>query len=230
MNISSIDFISDYEAINTESAFDIAASTGSKVSYDRNFTGNQACTICLPFALTESELSSIGKVYELKSVSDGKATFSGVTATEAYKPYLFIPSNDGKLLETVANAKNIAATPADAKTTVSGSYSFVGTLKAQSNLVTEGNVTYGFSANEGKFVKVTGNGVSINAFRAYIQVPTTVDGSKQRSIDIDLGGTTDIDQIEQTEPSAESYDMSGKRVGNDYKGIRISKGKKMYQM
>ena len=84
--ITSIDFIGEYQAVNTESPFAIAASTGSKVSYDRNFTMNQPCTVCLPFALTADELANVGKAYTLSAVSSSKATFTPVTAIEAYTP------------------------------------------------------------------------------------------------------------------------------------------------
>ena len=59
--ITSIDFIGEYQAVNTESPFAIAASKDSKISYDRTFTKDQPCTICLPFALTADELANVGK-------------------------------------------------------------------------------------------------------------------------------------------------------------------------
>lgn len=230
-NITSIDFIGEYQAANTESPFSIAASKGSKVSYDRIFTSGQPCTICLPFALTAEELTKVGKVYALSAVNGSKATFAAVTATEAYKPYLLIPSADGKLLEEVAAAKDIADAPAEVKTSVSGSYSFVGTLQAQNAINTDGVEVYGFSANEGKFVHV-GSKASIDAFRAYISVPSTaISGAASRSIDIDFGGTTGINDIQnaQLSSSAALYDVAGKRVSKSYKGVVVRNGKKMIQ-
>lgn len=229
--ITSIDFIGEYEAVNTESPFSIAASKGSKVSYDRIFTKDQPSTICLPFALTAEELAKVGKVYALSAVNGSKATFAAVAATEAYKPYLLIPSADGKLLEEIAAAKDIADAPAETKTSVSGSYSFVGTLQAQSAINTDGVEVYGFSANEGKFVHV-GNKASIDAFRAYISVPSSaVSGAASRSIDIDFGGTTGINDIQnaQQSSSAARYDVAGKRVSKSYKGVVVRNGKKMIQ-
>ena len=118
--ITSIDFIGEYQAVNTESPFAIAASKDSKVSYDRTFIQNQPCTVCLPFALTAEELANVGKAYTLSAVSGSKATFTPATAIEAYTPYLLIPSASGKLLEEIAAAKDIADVPAEAKTSVSG--------------------------------------------------------------------------------------------------------------
>lgn len=231
--ISSIDFISEYQAINTDAAFDIAASTGSKVAYDRDFVSGQPCTICLPFNMSQAEVSSIGKVYELQSISGGKATFKEITETTAYKPYLFIPSSAGKLLESISSA-NINSRPTSTEQSVSGGYSFVGTLKAKSN-VKDGNTgyeIYGFNATDGKFVHVNGNNVSIKAFRAYIKVPTAAinpAGGALRSIDIDLEGTTGINDVKTENSSTDSYDTSGKKVGKNYKGVTISNGKKIYK-
>ncbi len=230
-NFTSIDFIGEYQAINTESPFAIAASTGSKVSYDRIFTKDQACTVCLPFALSAEELANVGKAYTLSAVSGSKATFTPAAAIEAYTPYLLIPSADGKLLEEIAAAKDIADVPAEAKTSVSGGYSFVGTLQAKESVKTEGMEVYGFSASEGKFVHAGAN-ASIDAFRAYISVPSTaLSTAASRSIDLDFGGTTGINEIQnaQSSSAAATYDVAGKRVGKNYKGVVVSNGKKKIQ-
>ena len=230
-NFTSIDFIGEYQAINTESPFAIAASTGSKVSYDRNFTQGQPCTVCLPFALTAEELANVGKAYTLSAVSSSKATFTPVAAIEAYKPYLLIPSADGKLLENIAATKDIADVPAEAKTSVSGGYSFVGTLQAETSVKKDGMEVYGFSASEGKFVHASDK-ASIDAFRAYISVPSTaLSTAASRSIDLDFGGTTGINEIQnaQSSSAAATYDVAGKRVGKNYKGVVVSNGKKKIQ-
>lgn len=229
--IASIDFIGEYQAINTESPFAIAASKGSKVSYDRTFTKDQPCTICLPFALTAEELAKVGQAYSLSAVNGSKATFTPVQSIEAYKPYLLIPSDGGKLLDEIATTKNIANAPTEAKTSVSGGYSFVGTLQAKKPVKQEGMEIYGFSASQGKFVHA-GDNASINAFRAYISVPTkALSTAASRSIDIDFGGTTGINEIQnaQSSSAAATYDVAGKRVGKNYKGVVIRNGKKMIQ-
>lgn len=229
--ITSIDFIGEYQAVNTESPFAIAASKGSNVSYDRTFTQNQPCTVCLPFALTAEELANVGKAYTLSAVSGSKATFTPAQAIEAYTPYLLIPSADGKLLENIAATKDIADVPAEAKTSVSGSYSFVGTLQAKNSVKTEGMEVYGFSAQDGKFVHA-GDNASIDAFRAYISVPSTaLSTAASRSIDLDFGGTTGINEIQNAQSSSAqaTYDVAGKRVGKNYKGVVVSNGKKKIQ-
>lgn len=229
--ITSIDFIGEYQADNTVSPFAIAASKGSKISYDRTFTKDQPCTVCLPFALTAEELAKVGKAYTLSAVNGSTATFTPVTAIEAYKPYLLIPSADGKLLGEIAETKDIANAPTEAKTSVSGSYSFVGTLQAKESVKQKGMEIYGFSAKDGKFVHASDK-ARINAFRAYIAVPSTaLSTAASRSIDIDFGGTTGINEIQNAHSSsaAATYDVAGKRVGKNYKGVVIRNGKKMIQ-
>lgn len=140
-----------------------------------------------------------------------------------------IPSADGKLLEKIAATKDITAVPAEAKTSVSGSYSFVGTLQAKNSVKTEGMEVYGFSASDGKFVHASDK-ASIDAFRAYISVPTTaLSTAASRSIDLDFGGTTGINEIQNAQSSSAqaTYDVAGKRVGKNYKGVVVSNGKKM---
>lgn len=230
-NVTSIDFIGEYQAVNTESSFAIAASKDSKISYDRNFIQDQPSTVCLPFALTAEELAKVGKAYTLSAVNGSKATFTPATEIKAYTPYLLIPSASGKLLEEIAATKDIANAPTEAKTSVSGSYSFVGTLQAKKSVKKEGMEIYGFSASKGKFVHV-GADASIKAFRAYISVPTTaLSTAASRSIDIDFGGTTGINEIQnaQSSSAAATYDVAGKRVGKNYKGVVICNGKKMIQ-
>lgn len=229
--ITSIDFIGEYQAVNTESPFAIAASKGSKVSYDRDFTKDQPCTIYLPFALTANELANVGKAYTLSAVNGSTATFTPATAIEAYTPYLFIPFADGKLLVEIAATKNIAKAPTEAKTSVSGGYSFVGTLQAKESVKQDGMEVYGFSASQGKFVHA-GSNASIKAFRAYIAVQSTaLSTAASRSIDIDFGGTTGINEIQnaQSSSAAATYDVAGKRVDKNYKGVVIRNGKKMIQ-
>lgn len=229
--ITSIDFIGEYQAVNTESPFAIAASKSSKISYDRNFIQDQPSTVCLPFALTAEELAKVGKAYTLSAVNGSKATFTPVAEIEAYTPYLLIPSASGKLLEEIAATKDIANAPTEAKTSVSGSYSFVGTLQAKESVKTPNTEVYGFSADGGKFVRV-GENASIDAFRAYISVPTTaLSTAASRSIDINFGGTTGINEIQnaQSSSAAATYDVAGKRVGKNYKGVVICNGKKMIQ-
>ena len=217
-NIKSIDFTKSFNAEGA-TAFNIAKSSSSTVAYDRTFTAGQKSTVCLPFALTEDEAAKAGKFYELTDCDGSSLTFKEVTETEAYKPYLFVPA--GATPFASLTDKEIPATAATYATTA-GSATFQGTLKKE----TVASGVYGYSATEGKFVKVTGTEVTINAFRAYI---TVSGGAGAQSLDIDLGGTTGISTVKTQVKDNDNtiYNLNGQRVGTDYKGIVIKNGKKV---
>lgn len=239
--ITSIAFSKDFKATST-TAFNIAASSSSTVNYDRAFTEGEKYTICLPFALTKTEVSAAGDFYELSSVSDDVLNFNKVTdtETEAYKPYIFVPKTTGTPFASLTN-KAILATPAapSGYATPAGSYTFQGVLAATENVMGDnpGCYVYGFSAKDGSFVKVTGNSISVKAFRAYITVSTTAGaGAGARGfMKASFGGgdgTTAIKKVETVsddDPNAPVYNLAGQQVDASYKGIVIKNGKKYFQ-
>ena len=219
-SVSGVDFIKEFNATST-TAFSIAASTSSTVSYDRTFPTDKKSTVCLPFALTESEVSAAGKFYELTSVDGTTLHFTQVSTTEAYKPYVFEAST-ATPFASLTN-KEIAASEGATTSYTVGSYTFHGTLAHQ--YVPNG--AYGYNASTGAFSQASAvDAVSIDAFRAYITAP-----SSARSLDTDFGdGTTGIEKVNQTENNYDSiYNLSGQSVGRNYKGIVIKNGKKMIQ-
>lgn len=224
-NISSIAFTKNFNAEGA-TAFNVAASKSSTVSYDRSFTAHQMSTVCLPFALTETEVTAAGTFYELTGYDGTTLTFAEVTETDAYKPYVFEANADGKPFSNYTD-KAIEATPGTYSYQVgSGTYTatFQGTLASGS--VPDG--AYGYNATGGTFSKASGSGVSINAFRAYI----TVSGvATARSLDTDFGdGTTGIEKVKNVGNKYDSiYNLSGQSVSPNYKGIVIKNGKKMIQ-
>lgn len=239
--VSSIVFTKNFKA-TSETPFNIAASSSSTVNYDRAFTEGEKYTICLPFALTKTEVSAAGEFYELSSVSGDVLNFNKVTdtETEAYKPYIFVPKTTGTPFASLTN-KAILATPAapSGYATPAGSYTFQGVLAATENVMGDnpGCYVYGFSAKDGSFVKVTGNSISVKAFRAYITVSTTAGaGAGARGfMKASFGGgdgTTAIKKVETVsddDPNAPVYNLAGQQVDASYKGIVIKNGKKYFQ-
>ena len=76
IKVASIDFIKEFDEISS-TLFDIAASTSSSVNYDREYTAGRKSTVCLPFALTTSEVSAAGTFYELTDYDGTTLTFTG---------------------------------------------------------------------------------------------------------------------------------------------------------
>lgn len=221
--INSIEFTKEFEATST-TAFNIAASSSSTVNYDRTFNIDQKSTVCLPFALNEAEVSAAGTFYELKSVDGTTLTFSPVTTTEAYKPYMFM-AKTATPFASLTNKEIVASESATTSYTVDGSvgdYTFQGVL-AHQNVP---NGAYGYNAADGVFSKATSDAVTIDAFRAYI----TSDDPSAHSLDVvfDDGETTGIQTIKQAQiQNNVMFNLQGQRVSENHKGLVIVNGKKI---
>lgn len=217
--VSNIDFVKEFLPTSA-TAFNMSKEVNkTEVAYDRTFTAGQKATVCLPFALTAAEVTAVGKFYELSSASGSSLTFSEVSETEAYKPYIFEPKTTGAAFASLTN-KTIAATPANASdyATTVGDYTFKGTLAQQS--LADG--VYGYQG--GDFVKTSGSGVSIKAFRGYIKANTSA-----HSLDVVFDGeTTGIENVKQAKAvSNVMYNLQGQRVSEGHKGLVIINGKKV---
>lgn len=171
----------------TESTGVANLTAAGDVSFQRSFTEGMASTICLPYAMTSVQG---GKVYEFVSVVcdptegwvatmiDATPEANLVSATEANKPYLFLPDGTGPVIFRGSITEVPAAFTAG--TTVSGDWTYHGTYTR----LTYGTepftgTVFGFAATNGtsvdgksevvagQFVKA-GTGAYMPAFRAYL--------------------------------------------------------------
>ena len=153
--------------VTSADAWDLASNTQSmNFSYNREFTIGQESTVCLPFDLTAEEATEAGEFYELVAYDGSNLGFNPVAEPVAYTPYLFIPAKPLPFNNMNTSLKAVASTEvtADAAT-------FKGVLQHIDDVKgAESGTVYGYKAANGEFVKVTGNNVSIDAFRAYIVV------------------------------------------------------------
>lgn len=196
---------------------------GATVNYDRTFTVGRKSTVCLPFALTTSEVSASGKFYELKSVVEGVLHFDEVTETEAYKPYVFEPSVTNPFANLTGKA--IVATPASESgyATTVDDYTFQGVL-AHQELSTG---VYGYSASTGVFKKNGVGTVKINAFRAYIK--SSGEGAPALNCVFGDENITGIETIKTAEKENDTvYNLAGQRVSANHKGLVIKNGRKYF--
>ena len=191
----------------------------ASVSYDRNVEAGRMVSFILPVAVPSDKLN--GTAYELSSISGTTLVFAPVTAgTEANKPYVLVPANDGKLLEDMDETL-LPQTPASLSYAV-GDFEFFGTYTAQSV-----NGVYGLS--EGQFVGV--NSGTLNPYRAAIRTASGV-----KAYDIVLGDdATDI-CLPPTLSEGEGavYNLAGQQIVNSKssnrklpRGINIINGKKV---
>lgn len=80
------------------------------------------------------------------------------------------------------------------------------------------------------FYKVDVANYAINPFRCYLTLPAA-SGARALTIVYDDDNTTGVKNVKNTmaEGSNEIYNLSGQRVGKDYKGVVIKNGRKMIQ-
>lgn len=79
------------------------------------------------------------------------------------------------------------------------------------------------------FYQVNVNNYAINAFRCYVTLPDV--GAHSLSIVFDDGETTGIADVrgKKEDVRGDIFNLSGQRVGKDYKGVVIKNGRKMIQ-
>lgn len=164
-------------------------------------------TLCLPFAVTPSEVKST-KIATFK----GGVTFTTAESVAANTPFITVGATEvAKDPGFTFSNKKIVATPASLGTP------FQGTYKPLSD--TTGK--YGIN-KDGKF-EVGSASTPCSAFRAYL----TTNPSTARSIEID-GETTGISNVSLENPVKEIYNLNGVRVDKiGQKGIYIINGKKV---
>lgn len=192
-------------------------------TYDRSFVADKTTTVCLPFALTETEAETLGTFYELSSFDGGTIHLSPVAEPEANKAYLVVPTATGLTLSEAG--KSIAATPADLGAEIT-SVEFIGTLASTSIPASDGTNSY-FAFNNGSLVKIATKAATLPAFRGYFKVSTSAIGARSLNISFDEE-TTGVKTIDSKLFGVSKYfDLQGRRVENPTKGLYIVNGKKV---
>ena len=183
-------------------------------TYDRTFTQDVVSTICLPFAIDAETAATLGKFYQLKSTTTTEnVVFESVEATEALKPYLFIPAATG----TITIPANTEFVAADGVTTQTfGNVTLNGSIASSAFSST----IYGF-ASSGKLV--TANSGTMNPFRAYL---TTTAGARLSFYTFD-DETTGIASVKVESENVRFFNLQGQAVAIPNKGLYIVNGKKV---
>jgi hypothetical protein len=193
--------LSESTGINPYNVYDIQ---GKTASFTRSFTGGKASTICLPFAMT---YIAGGNVYEFRDIIKESnvwvANMVEVIATEAGKPYLYVPNATGAVEFGGTVPNDITVDAGTSESNVSGgTWTFHGTYErlTYGTAPLTGRV-FGFAASggtatdgvtevtAGQFVKA-GAGAYMPPFRAYLTY--TGDGSAYRAPSRDGSEAEDI--------------------------------------
>ena len=148
-------------------------------------------------------------------------TFGDATSIEAGKPYLVqVPSN-------VANPvfSNVTVNSTANPATFANVISFVPTFGLTA--LPEGKDNILFLATGNTLKHPSAEGQSLKGFRAYFQL---LNASQARAFRLDLGDkATGVEAVsgERIAVSGATYNLSGQKVSDDYKGIVIKNGKKI---
>ena len=192
-------------------------------------------TIVLPFEITGLPYTAETKVYELVDYQGGILQFVEHTdKLDANTPYVFYvedaqtePMEFEDVAQVIGNKLPDYATP---------TVSFIGTYSP----IPAGGMTvtgwYGVVPSTGRIAKA-GSGASIKALRAFFaletnspaelnaiftdaeNIDTAIEGISIENGQLNINGAVDY--------SKPVYNLSGQRVGRDYKGVVIQNGKKI---
>ena len=205
--------------------------TAVKASLSRNFTSDlgKNCTVCVPFALDDTEAAELGTFYTLSAHSGNTITMESVDATEANKAYMFKPSKE------TFSAEMVDVKKADPVRTTVSSLSFLGTYQKIPALNSTADFVYycfmQTGEQAGKFVKIT-DAVTVNPFRAYMELPASESLARVLDLNFGEGGATGIGSLTPNpspigEGNVGFYDLQGRRVLYPKKGLYILNGKKV---
>ena len=175
-----------------------------RVNTNRSFTSAQYNTLCLPFPITDAQLSSIfGSGYDLEKFEnaslDGEEltlTFTQVSNLEAGKPYLIKPAHD------VANMSHPWSNIAVSEPVEDDSnpyISFHGTFKPTELAGGNKNLLFLGAGNELFWPESTGN---LKGFRAYFEVKGAAQKATRARISKKEDHTTDIGDVRSENANA----------------------------
>lgn len=217
--------------------------TANNFAFDRHFTQNKRSTICVPVALSESEIKSLfgtdTKVYDLQSVDVSKYEINAteVTAMEANHPYIiFVPANYD--MRSVSGSFTVSATGStDPSKTLEGGYTFYSNYEQKTIYYGDKEKCYNFgSAEGGRFYRVKYAGVVSKPFRAYIKADdaTTNSHAKMFTLRVIDDTTTGLEEVEKTSDKTDGpvYTITGIKIAEHldsslHPGIYIQNGRKV---
>ena len=227
------------------------SATNVDVRVKRTINANEWSTIVLPFAMTEEQVketfgpdvmladfSGTDSEYDVDDNCVGVTlNFNAVTAIEANHPYIIKVSTavteftvDGVTVdpdeEASVDRDELRLGSGKPKDPYRYLYnSFVGTYVAQTVLPSMTLFLY-----NNKFYYSTGK-TKMKAFRAYFDfydVLTDVENANSIKVWVNPDDATGIKAISDSPLKGEdTYNLSGQRVGENYKGIVVKKGKKV---
>ncbi|MBO5550152.1 MAG: hypothetical protein J5954_11130 [Prevotella sp.] len=219
-NVKNIAF-TQIAALNENSDYTPEAGYAN-VTLTRSITADKWSTICLPFAISKSDLeTAFGTTVTLAGITGFESntiTTESLDAISANVPCFIKVADNVSGAKTINGVTIATGTP---EKVISGSFKLVGTYTP--GKIASGN--YFFSNNQ--LYKSTGNS-NIKSFRAYFtgDVPA---GARIMFFDDETTGISDAMRLnDKGQMTNDSYfDLQGRRVAQPAKGLYIVNGKKV---
>ena len=191
------------------------------IEMERSFW-QEYCTICLPFDATRTILAN-HTFYQIKSVVGNTITMEVVEQPKANVPYMLYPES-----EYMSDASNIVEFKKEIPEPIAvNGLTFVGTYETKKIVSSATEDVFCF-IDEGNFVRVKTNPITINPFRGYMTMPAS---SGSQFFNIVWGdGTTGLNDGKSKMSEVRGdvfFDLQGRQVTNPTKGIYIHNGKKI---
>ena len=218
-NLNNVSFYK--RSLNENYDYTPVAASNVDVVLTRSITAGNWSTICLPFDIASSDITTIfgsgASVAELSSGDTSTLTFT-TTLTDskmkANQPYAIkVASNfSSATIEGVTIVESTA-------TQTAGDWEFVGTYSKVTGLAS-GN--YYFKSNN--LYQATGS-QSVKPFRGYFHSTTATAREVKFIIDDEASGISSVATLSQQ--TGVCHDLSGRRVAQPAKGLYIVNGKKV---
>ena len=204
----------------------------SDVTYARTFTAGNWSTICLPFALTQSQMSTAFggscEVAKLESVSSGVLSFTSVTDMAAGTPYIIKFSGTAP---TALTFNDVTIDKTDGSFSVSTGETC--TMTGTSAVTDIPNNANHYIMQGNKIYRVVTDDVKMAAFRAYLTYSESAGApAKASALTFDVDGeTTGIASvgIDSSNDNDAWYTLGGQKLSKKptANGIYICNGRKI---
>lgn len=206
----------------------------------RTFPGGQKSTVCLPFALSEEQVTAVkekGCAIEVLSgynAEKSSVQFTDVTTMTAHTPYLVTVTGEMPvaMFEGLTGIEaDLTATPIDV---VQGALSMKGSYEKSTISSETGLARYAYDAADGSFVRI-GSNATLLPYRAYLELTSGSAAASRLVIDDETTGIENVNVNDNdnlngngnVNGNATFFDLQGRRIdGADAKGVYIKNGRK----
>lgn len=200
----------------------------------RTFPGGQKSTLCLPFALSEEQVTAVkekGCAIEVLSgynAEKNSVQFTDVTTMAAHTPYLVTVTGETSvaLFEGLTGIEaDLTAMPTDV---VQEPLSMKGSYEKSTISSETGLARYAYDVADGSFVRI-GSNATLLPYRAYLELASSNAASRLVISDDETTGIEDVNGNVNgnVNRNATFFDLQGRRIDEaDAKGVYIKNGRK----